>query len=228
MLVTGRAVGILNIGNDDRQNASKNRCKWLSCNGYHPSKDRQEIAIAMAFRDPGFVVVGPTEAAEYLRCVVVGGVVVLLIAITYVRRRRMRMSGTKVEFESLNSALVEEAGHVLSELSTDRDVTVRLSPDLAHIMARFLRAATEEGAVAFGPVSPEITPKQAAKILDIDVVLLERRMRAGVIAFSQEGGQTSLKLADVLDLKRAEDARNSLMVEINQAMEGSETARPRA
>ncbi len=40
------------------------------------------------------------------------------------------------------------------------------------MIAKFLRAASEKGAVAFGPVDPKITPEQAAEIFDTDLFFL--------------------------------------------------------
>lgn len=67
----------------------------------------------------------------------------------------------------------------------------------------------------------EITPKQAAEILGIDLVLLVRRIEAGALPCRKIDGQITFNLMDLLDLKRREDARNSLLAEINEAMEGS-------
>jgi hypothetical protein len=78
-------------------------------------------------------------------------------------------SRTKIECESLSPLLVEEVHRLLPRLFGGGQVTVGLSAELARIIAKFLRAASENGAVAFGPVDPEITPEQAAKILDADL-----------------------------------------------------------
>ncbi|RVQ77273.1 hypothetical protein [Sinorhizobium medicae] len=76
---------------------------------------------------------------------------------------------TKMECESLNPQLIEEVQRVLPALSGGGPVTVRLSAELARMIAKFLRAASEKGAVAFGPVDPKITPEQAAEIFDTDL-----------------------------------------------------------
>lgn len=67
----------------------------------------------------------------------------------------------------------------------------------------------------------EITPEEAAEILGIEVVLLVRRIEAGALPCRKIDGQITFNLMDLLDLKRREDARNSLLAEINEAMEGS-------
>ncbi|MBP1881820.1 hypothetical protein [Sinorhizobium mexicanum] len=133
-------------------------------------------------------------------------------------------SRTGIEYECLKPELVQEARHVLQELSAGGRVTVSLSSELARIVAKFLTASSEEGAIGFGPINPELTPEQAAIILDIDLVLLERRIGAGVLPCRELGGQTTINLVDVLDLKRNEEARNNLLVEINRAMENSDAA----
>lgn len=75
-----------------------------------------------------------------------------------------------IEFEVLSPDLVDEVQRVLPVLSAGGQVTVALSSELAHVVAKFLRAASEQGAVAFGPVDPEITARQAAKILRSELV----------------------------------------------------------
>ncbi|MEY9324386.1 hypothetical protein [Sinorhizobium fredii] len=71
-----------------------------------------------------------------------------------------------IEYEVLTPELVEEVQRLLPVLSAGGQVTVGLSAELAHTVAKFLRAASEQRAVAFGAVDPGITPEQAAKILD--------------------------------------------------------------
>ncbi len=73
---------------------------------------------------------------------------------------------TTIGYEVFSSELVEEVQRLLPVLSAGGQVTVGLSAELARIVAKFLRAASEQGAVAFGSVSPAITPQQAAEILD--------------------------------------------------------------
>ena len=65
-----------------------------------------------------------------------------------------------------------------------------------------------------------ITPEHAAEILGIDLVLLERRVRAGRLSRRELGGKITFSLADVLALKKDEDRRNALMVEIYDDMDG--------
>ncbi|MGH0214391.1 helix-turn-helix domain-containing protein [Sinorhizobium meliloti] len=65
-----------------------------------------------------------------------------------------------------------------------------------------------------------ITPEQAAEILGIDHVLLERRIRAGRLSCHKIDGQIRISLADVLALKETEDKRNALMAEIYEDMDG--------
>jgi hypothetical protein len=76
---------------------------------------------------------------------------------------------TTVEYEVLSPGVVGEVRRLLPMLSAGGQVTVELSAELAHIVAKFLRAASEQGAVAFGPIAPEITPQQAAKIVESDL-----------------------------------------------------------
>lgn len=84
-------------------------------------------------------------------------------------RRRQISRRTTIEYEVLSPGLVEEVQRLLPVLSAGGQVTVGLSAELARIVGKFLRAASEQGAVAFGPVDPEITPQQAAKIVDIEL-----------------------------------------------------------
>lgn len=72
---------------------------------------------------------------------------------------------TSIEYQVLSSELIEEIRRVLPMLSSGGPFTVSLSSELAHVLAKFLRAAAEQGAVAFAPVSPEINGRQAAKVL---------------------------------------------------------------
>ncbi|WP_197730708.1 helix-turn-helix domain-containing protein [Rhizobium leguminosarum] len=65
-----------------------------------------------------------------------------------------------------------------------------------------------------------ITPEEAAEILGIDLVLLERRIRAGRLLCREIDGQIRIGLEDVLALKEAEEKRNALMAEIYEDMEG--------
>ncbi|MDH6235066.1 hypothetical protein M2281_005688 [Mesorhizobium soli] len=66
----------------------------------------------------------------------------------------------------------------------------------------------------------EITPEEAADILGIDLVLLQRRIDAGVLPFRQDDVHIKLSQVHVLDLKKTEGARNALMVEIYEDMDG--------
>lgn len=81
-----------------------------------------------------------------------------------------------------------------------------------------------------GPTAPgadrEITPEEAAEILGTDLVLVERRIQAGALPFREIDGQIKINLMHVLDLKRVEDARNKLLLEASQIMEGLETRKP--
>jgi hypothetical protein len=129
-----------------------------------------------------------------------------------------------MEYESLTGPLSVEVQNILTSLQSDGDVTVKLSPELAKMMSKFLQVAASQGGVAFGPMSPEITPKQAAEILDIDLVLLERRVQAGVLKPRQKGNSNTFDLVEVLHLKEIENARDNLLMEINDTLEGSDTA----
>lgn len=75
-----------------------------------------------------------------------------------------------IEFEVLSPDLVDEVQRVLPVLSAGGQVTVSLSCELARVVAKFLRAASEQGVVAFRPVDPEITARQAAKVLCTELV----------------------------------------------------------
>jgi hypothetical protein len=70
------------------------------------------------------------------------------------------------------------------------------------------------------------TPEQAAEILDTDLVLLEQRVRAGVLACRDVDGRMKFVLPEVLELKKKEDAVNAAMLEASQLMEGLEPPRP--
>jgi hypothetical protein len=130
-----------------------------------------------------------------------------------------------IEYESLNPTLIEEAQQVLSKLSAGDHVTVSFSAELAQVMSRFLKVATEEGAIAFGRVGREITSSQTAKILGTDQVLLERRIKAGDLTYREVGGHRFFDLEEVLKLRKAEDAQNELMLEASQLMESLEPTR---
>ncbi|WP_201273292.1 hypothetical protein [Sinorhizobium meliloti] len=67
-----------------------------------------------------------------------------------------------------------------------------------------------------------ITPEEAAEILGIDPVLLERRISAGRLLCREMDGQMRISLEDALALKEVEDRRNALMAEIYEDMEGVE------
>jgi hypothetical protein len=70
------------------------------------------------------------------------------------------------------------------------------------------------------PFARMITPEQAAEILGIELELLERRIRAEVLPFREIDGKITFNLVGVLDLKQVEAARDKLMVEICEDMEG--------
>lgn len=65
-----------------------------------------------------------------------------------------------------------------------------------------------------------ITPEEAAEILGIDLVLLERRIKGGRLFCREIDGEARIGLEDVLALKEAEDKQNALMAEIYEDMEG--------
>lgn len=69
---------------------------------------------------------------------------------------------------------------------------------------------------------PEITPEQAAEILGIDLVLLERRVKAGVLPFRQAENAIRFSLLHVLERKRIEDEQNKALHEASQIMESLE------
>lgn len=75
-----------------------------------------------------------------------------------------------IEFEVLSPDLVDEVQRVLPVLTSGGQVTVTLSSELAHLVAKFLRATAEQGAVAFRSVSPQITPQQVSEILGTELV----------------------------------------------------------
>lgn len=66
----------------------------------------------------------------------------------------------------------------------------------------------------------EITPEEAAEILGIDLVLLERRVRAGRLNRREINGKITFSIAEVVALKGDEDRRNALMAEIYEDMGG--------
>lgn len=77
-----------------------------------------------------------------------------------------------------------------------------------------------------GPPPPmagrEITPEQAAEILGTDLVLLERRTRAGVLPYRQTENGIAFNLLHVLELERKEDEQNKALLEASQIMESLE------
>ncbi|MDW9626271.1 hypothetical protein RWA02_02610 [Sinorhizobium meliloti] len=75
-------------------------------------------------------------------------------------------SAIKIHHESLSPQTSEEIQHLLQQLSADDKVSVDLSPVLAWVIAKFLSVTLETGAVAFLPVSLEITPEQAGEMLN--------------------------------------------------------------
>ncbi|WP_205913629.1 hypothetical protein [Rhizobium leguminosarum] len=68
----------------------------------------------------------------------------------------------------------------------------------------------------------DITPEQAAAILGIDLVLLDRRVRAGRLVRNEIDGKATFSFADVMARKKYEARQRALMIEINEALEDSD------
>jgi hypothetical protein len=132
---------------------------------------------------------------------------------------------TKVEYESLDPSLIKEAQQVISQLSDVGSVTVSLSAELAHIVSGFLKAAAEGGAVAFGPVNPNITPSQAAKLLGTDQVMLNHWVDVGLLTRTEDQGVATFSLPEVLELKKTQDIENEALLEASRLMETLEPMR---
>ena len=60
---------------------------------------------------------------------------------------------------------------------------------------------------------------KAAELLDIDAVLVDRLLRAGVLSHEVVDGAIRIPLSDVLRRRAEEDEVGELMVEINQTFE---------
>lgn len=70
-------------------------------------------------------------------------------------------------------------------------------------------------------MSHDITREEAAQILDIDLVLLERRVRAGRLTPREIDSTVMFKRTEVVSLKEIEDKRQALMTEICEALDDS-------
>lgn len=70
-------------------------------------------------------------------------------------------------------------------------------------------------------MSQDITREEAAEILGIDPVLLERRVRAGRLTCRGIDGKITFDRAEVMALKEIEAKRHALMVEIHEALDDS-------
>lgn len=66
-----------------------------------------------------------------------------------------------------------------------------------------------------------LTPDEAAQMLDIDLVLLERRVRAGRLTPREIDGTVMFMRTEVVSLKEIEDKRKALMTEIYETLDDS-------
>ncbi|MEI9984248.1 MAG: helix-turn-helix domain-containing protein [Aliidongia sp.] len=84
--------------------------------------------------------------------------------------------------------------------------TILLSSAAAEIVGDVLaKLAVSDEVILLGG-EDEVSPEDAAAILGISRPLVRRRMDAGVLPFRRVGAHRRLRLADVLDLKRAGSA----------------------
>ena len=99
------------------------------------------------------------------------------------------------------------AGDVLEIRVTHADKTTELAsiPAVtAGIIADMLTKLSRTGDIALLSAEAEISPEDAAVILDIAGPLVRHRMDAEILPFRRVGTRRRLRLADVLDLKQLE------------------------
>jgi excisionase family DNA binding protein len=128
------------------------------------------------------------------------------------------MSATKVKFESFDAATRRQAEQVISDLASGR-ASLAIAGALADIIKQVVTMAAEAGGIAFGPVSAELSPEMAGKILGVSRPLVVRRMDDGRLPYHYVGSHRRCRLDDVLKLKAKEETANAALAQIYEEVE---------
>lgn len=87
-----------------------------------------------------------------------------------------------------------------------REVSVTLPPDALRLLVEVLGHMANDSLVAVLPMHAELTTQQAAEFLNVSRPHVVRLLEEGKIPHRKVGTHRRIKMADVLEYKRSEDA----------------------
>lgn len=137
------------------------------------------------------------------------------------------MSTSDVRFDRFDEPARRQAIKALEVLDANdgRDIKLPVGSSLAQILRRFVEVALDADGVVYGPISSELSPEQAGKILGISRPLVVQRMEDGRLPFHYVGAHRRCLLKDVLELKGVEDKRNQAMQHLYDDLDALEANR---
>lgn len=115
-----------------------------------------------------------------------------------------------VIFEAFDELVRDQAVAGVEKLGESE---TSLGAELSPILKRFLEVGIGAGGVAYGPLTAELTPEQAGKILGISRPLVVQRMDEGRLPFHYVGTHRRCTLQDVLALKAAGKTASTSLVD---------------
>ena len=134
------------------------------------------------------------------------------------------MSTSQVKFDSFDEPTRNQAMAALKVLDANdgHDVKLPVGSGLAQILRRFVQVALDAGGVAYGPLSSDLSPEQAGKILGISRPLVVQRMEDGRLPFHYVGAHRRCSLKDVLELKAVEEKQIQIMHQLYDELDALE------
>ena len=151
-------------------------------------------------------------------------VIISVISDGEMKSEELIMSASQVKFDSFDEPTRSQAIAALKVLDADdgHDVKLLVGSGLAQILRRFVQVALDAGGVAYGPLSSDLSPEQAGKILGISRPLVVQRMEDGRLLFHYVGAHRRCSLKDVLELKVVEDKQNQIMHQLYDELDALE------
>ena len=134
------------------------------------------------------------------------------------------MSTSQIKFDSFDEPTRNQAMAALKVLDANdgHEIKLPVGSGLAQILRRFVQVALDAGGVAYGPLSSDLSPEQAGKILGISRPLVVQRMQDGRLPFHYVGAHRRCSLKDVLELKAVEEKRNQIMHQLYDELDSLE------
>ncbi len=137
------------------------------------------------------------------------------------------MTDIQAEAATNESVLARESGRALAALLSEQtaqsesvslrigsdDTVITLPASALHLMAQLLAEMGRGNTVALVPVEREISTFEAADMLNVSRPYLIKLLEAGAIPFRRVGTHRRVALQNLLEYKRADDAKSAAILD---------------